>query len=232
MPEVEVLPVEQAVETVVPETAAAPVIDKTPEPGTESTPEPKEVREPWFQKRINELTWKAGEAQRKADALAALLEQRGEPTPQAQPDIETLVNQRAAVLSRQQAINEAADKTYDVGKSKYADFDSAVNNMRNVADLSQTPHFLEAVTRLPNGADIYYHLGKNLDEAAHVLALSPVQMGLELAKLSASLGKPKPVSKVPEPVSPVGGNAASDDSLRDDLPIEEWMRRRNKQLGR
>lgn len=211
---------------------AATPEQSTAEPGTQpNDTEPKEPpREPWFQKRINELTAKYRDEERKRVALEAMLQSRQEKPPEAQPDIDALVTQRAREIAQQQAINDAANRTYESGKAKFADFDTAVNNMRNVADLTQHPHFLEAVTKLPNGADVYYHLGKNLDDAAHVLSLPPVHMGLELARLSATLGKPIQTSKAPPPGTPVGGAVGVSDGLSDDLPIGEWIKRREKQL--
>jgi hypothetical protein len=53
-------------------------------------------------------------------------------------------------------------------------------------------------------------------------------MARELTKLEFKLSQPaaKPVSKAPAPISPIGAKAATDSNdLRDDLPIDEWMRR-------
>lgn len=217
-----------------------PPADATPETtpptaGTEATPEttpepPKEPREPWFQKRINELTWKARDEERKRQALEAILQAPKEAPETPAPNLDELVQQRAAAIAAQRTMAEAAERTYQLGKEKHADFDSAVQGLSQVADLSQAPHFIEAITKLQNGAEVYYHLGKNLDEAGHVLSLSPINMALELARLSASLGKPVSVSKVPPPVTPVAASAAASTGLADDLPIEEWMKRREAQL--
>ncbi|OYV49151.1 MAG: hypothetical protein B7X10_02185, partial [Burkholderiales bacterium 21-58-4] len=206
-----------------------------PNTGTEATPEsaepPKEPREPWFQKRINELTAKYRDEERKRQALEAILQApEGTKTETPPPDLDQLVNARAAQIAAQQALNEAAERTYQAGKGKHADFDAAVQGLSQVADLSQAPHFLEAITKLPNGADVYYHLGKHLDDAAHVLSLSPVNMALELARLSASVAKPASVSKAPPPITPVSGSAGGGSELSDDLPIGEWIKRREAQL--
>lgn len=181
--------------------------------------------EPWFQKRINALTAQKRETERENAALRAQLAQSK--TPPASPDIESLVTQRARELARQQTLNEAANRTYADGKLKYQDFDHAVHSIQAAGEV--TPEFLDSVTRLPNAADVYYFLGKNPDQAANILSLDGVPMALELAHLSAKLGKPKGISQAPAPTTTVGGTAGAPAGLTDDLPIAEWIRRREAQ---
>jgi hypothetical protein len=60
-------------------------------------------------------------------------------------------------------------------------------------------------------------------------------MARELTKLEFRLNQPaaaKPVSKAPAPVKPIGASGSADSDLRDDLPLDEWLRRRNKALRR
>jgi hypothetical protein len=91
--------------------------------------------------------------------------------------------------------------------------------------------FLELATTSDAGAKLIHHLGTDLDEAARIAALPPVQMARELTKLEFKLAQPvaKPVSKAPAPITPIGAGGASDSGLRDDLPIDEWMRRNRAQ---
>ena len=193
-------------------------------------------REPWFNRRIDELTKARREAERRAEALEAILRQRDNPgqqeTPQAQqPQADPY--QLAEQIANQRTLNEAANRTYQAGKEAYGDdFDAAVNTLRQVTDLSQRPDFLEAVVALPNAHEVYHHLGKNPDDAAHVLSLSPVKMAMELATLSAKVGRPKPQSRAPAPITPVGKSAAPASELVDELPTAEWMARREAQLAK
>ena len=221
-------------------TAPIPGEEPTATTGTQDdgqgTPAPEPKRDPWYQKRIDELTKARREAERRADALEALMTSRQHPpadgTPPAQQGASTdaEIMKRAMALAENQRLNEEANRVYQQGKGKYGDFDAAVQSLSQVADLSQKPDFLEAIVRLPNGADIYHHLGTNLDHAAEVLSLRGTALALELAKLSAELGKPRKTSSAPAPISPIGSSASPSGELSDDLPMAEWIKRRNAQI--
>jgi hypothetical protein len=88
---------------------------------------------------------------------------------------------------------------------------------------------LEAVTQLPDAHKVLHHLGSNMDEAARILSLAPVPMALELAKLSQSAPKPKPVSKAPPPIKPIDGQPTGTKSP-EDMSMEEWVEWREAQL--
>ncbi len=221
--------------------AAASGEQQSPQNDGQQPTEPQEPaqpkREPWFQRRIDELTRQKRDSERREAALQAMLEaQRGGQPAQPQPGAQPATGQQpdpyqlAEQIARTQSLNEAANRTYEAGKAAHQDFDAAVAGMRQVADLSERRDFLEAVTALPNAHDVFYHLGKDLDQAAHVLSLPPVKMAIELATMSAQLGRPKPQSKAPAPISPVGASATPSSGLSDDLPMSEWLARREKQL--
>jgi hypothetical protein len=192
-------------------------------------------RAPWFQKRIDELTREKWEARREADAAKALAEamrsQHGEAaatetTPQ---NIEELVTRRAAELRDAESFNEACNITAEKGKEAFQDFDSAVQGYQLLGGPKR--EFLEAINALPNGPQLFYHLGKHLDEGAHVLSLPPVKMALELTKLSAKLAKAPPVSKAPAPIKPLGGSVVHDgDPMK--LPIADWIKWRDEQVSK
>ncbi len=203
-----------------------------PEVPTDAPTEPEEPkREPWFLRRIDEVTKARREAERERDALRALIEQKdlipaqkSQPTP-ADPYV------LAKEIAHQQTLNDAANRTYQAGKAAFgADFDAAVQTLQQVADLSQRTDFIETVVELPNAPEVYHFLGKNPDEAAHILALTPAKMALALANISAKVGRPKPQSKAPAPITPVGRSAAPSSELSDDLPTAEWIARREAQL--
>lgn len=183
---------------------------------SQETQEEKAKKEPWFQKRIGELTREKYEARRAADEarqqadqyrqyLAQL--QQGQQTEQSnQPpvDLDSLASQRAAQMLAEQRFNESCNKVYATGKSEFPDFDQAVANLQMVG---VNRDFLELATSSDASAKLIHHLGTDLDEAARILALPPVQMARELTKLEFKLNQPpppKPVSKAPPPISPVG----------------------------
>lgn len=233
--------------TTAPETTAnenAAQVEQQTQPAEttqETTQEPEAPkRDPWYMRRIDELTKARREEERKNAALRALLEQRNAPatsattpqqTSQQTPDPYQLANQIAQQRVQEQSLNDAANRTYDAGKAVYgADFDVAVQTLQQVTDLSQRADFLEAVTALPNAHDVYHYLGKNPDEAAHILSLSPVRMAIELATVAGKVGRPKAQSKAPAPISAVGRTASPSSELSDDLSTADWIARREAQL--
>jgi hypothetical protein len=210
--------------------------EQTQEVQQEQTQEQKDEaqkKEPWFQKRINEQTRKYYEAQREAQALKERLaqyEQRQPQEEQQQPDVMTLAERIAEQKLAERSFNESCNKVYEIGTKELPGFDAAVSNLQLVG---VNRDFLEAATASDAGHKILHHLGQldNLAEAERILRLPPVQMGRELAKLEAKLNQPpppKPVSKAPAPITPIGTGGVTDSGLSDDLPIDEWMRRNAK----
>jgi hypothetical protein len=216
-----------------------PATEQAPETGTEQTPEEQEKpsepekpkHKPWFQERIDQLTREKYEERRRAEALEArLAEQLADPEKKAAPetpDLDKLVAERAAELRRTEQFNAKCDEIYSSGKSEFADFDDTLGNFKLLGGLSQP--LLEAVTQLPDAHKVLHHLGSNMDEAARILSLAPVPMALELAKLSQSAPKPKPVSKAPPPIKPIDGQPTGTKSP-EDMSMEEWVEWREAQL--
>ena len=206
------------------------------------TPEEKAKKEPWFQKRIGELTREKYEARQRADQATSEAQQMREQLARVQQgqqddqdgyddrnpaDVKTLVQREAARLVAEQSFNDTCNKVFADGMAQFPNFDQVVANLQMVG-ISRD--FLELATSSDVSAKLLHHLGTDLDEAARITALSPTRMAQELTRLEYKLGQapaPKPVSKAPAPVKPIGSNGANDSGLRDDLPIDEWMRRNN-----
>lgn len=207
----------------------------------EQQKETEEKKTPWFQKRINEVTREkyeaarvAEQAQREAQMLREQLArlQSGEQVEQPQVDVQTLAQQEATRLFAEHRFNETCNKVYAEGKEAFPDFDDAVKNLQLVG---VTREFLELATTSDASAKLLHHLGTDLEEAARIASLPPVQMARELTKLDIKLSQPapaKPVSKAPAPINAIGSGAASDNDLRDDLPIDEWMRRERERMAK
>lgn len=204
----------------------------------EQTQEQAEKKTPWFQKRISEVTREKYEAKRQVEQLAAELQaereqnqryRSGESEPQ-QVDVQTLARQEAEKIVATHSFNDKCNKVYAEGKTEFPDFDQAIGNLQMVGVGKQ---FLELATDSDAAAKLLHHLGQDLDEASRIASLPPVQMARELTKLEYKLSQvtAKPVSKAPAPIKPIGGGKVTD-GLSADLPMDEWMRRRNKQLGR
>lgn len=207
-----------------------------PQEQHEESAEDKAKREPWFQKRIGELTREKYEAKRHADTVAQeaaqLREQlaryqAGEEVEQQPTDVQSLVQKEAQRLLAEQTFNDSCNKVYAAGKAEFPNFDQSVANLQMVG---VGRDFLELAVTSDVSAKLIQHLGTDLDEAARIAALPPVQMARELTKLEYKLAQPapaKPVSKAPAPINPIGSGGVNAPGLRDDLPMDEWMRRHN-----
>ncbi len=94
--------------------------------------------------------------------------------------------------------------------------------------------FFELATTSDVSAKLLHHLGTDLDEAARIAALPPLQMARAITKLEIELGKPqtKPVSKAPAPITPIDGAKGSSKSLDDpNLTDAEYAALRRKQIA-
>lgn len=203
---------------------------------TPETSEEKAKKEPWFQKRIGELTREKYEAKRAAENATQEAQKLREYMAQIQQgnqpdgglDVESYVASKAAEMVAERSFNESCNKVYETGKAEFPNFDQAVSNLQMVG---MNRDFLEIVSSSDAGHKVLNHLGNDLDEAARISALPPLQMARELTRLEYKLNQPqaKPVSKAPAPIKPIGAGGSPATGLSDDLPIEEWMARRNKQ---
>jgi hypothetical protein len=227
-------PAEQVstVETASTEATTAQTQEQQPQPEEQA---PK--KEPWFQKRIGELTREKYEARRLAETAAeearqyreqlARFQQGGQQQPDGQqPVTPDLIQQEARRLLAQQRFDEACNKVYAQGKQEFPDFDAALSNLQFVG---LPKDFLEFTAASDAGAKLIHHLGKDLDEAARIAALTPVQMARELTRLELKLNqpaKPKPVSQAPAPITPVAGNGATskDPAEMTDAEFAKWRK--------
>ncbi|UIY28702.1 hypothetical protein LZK73_18400 [Neorhizobium galegae] len=111
------------------------------------------------------------------------------------------------------------------------DFNASCNLIASLMDDRQQAAFMRAVTDpeiVEDGHKVVVALAADPEEAERILALPPVKQALALSRLSAKLGKPttptpKPISKVPAPVKPIGGNAQVSTSLDDpNVPMDKF----------
>jgi len=226
-------PAEQAqqVEATSTEATAERTQESTPE-----TPEDKAKKEPWFQKRIGELTREKYEAKRQAETNAEEARQYREAFARTQQGEQTtqqpagqvnfsLVQQEAARMVAQGRFDEACNKVHATGISEFPDFDAALSNLQMVG---VNRDFLELVSTGDAGAKLIHHLGSDLDEAARILSMPPVQMARELTRLEIKLGQTtaKPVSKAPAPITPVNGVSGGSKSPSEmtDAEFAKWRK--------
>jgi hypothetical protein len=216
----------------------------TPEVAAEPAAPQAPPEEDWREKRIRVLTaQKAAEAERvrqleeRLEALTRAQTQNTQATGTAAPaapaapqtDMEAAV---AAEVARRQ-FDEACNTTYSNGKAKFQDFDDAVKGFSLIGGAPRP--FLEAVTALDHGADVFYALGKDPGEAIRIIGLPPAKQAIELARMEAKLTAPpppKPVSRAPSPISPIAPGNEIDENAEPDVDVDpvRWARWASKRI--
>lgn len=228
------LPTETPEVTPEPETAE-PEKDEEAEPQTEDSSDEPPKKAKGVQKRIDELVRQREEYrtlfEQERQERARMFEMMQKPQKEAtgKPEIsqfedhdqylEALADwkvkahleeegRRRAELERQRQAeqqNTAFRERLAKAADKYDDFHSVVT-----ADVQVSSAVGEAIKDSDVGPDLMYFLGKNPDEARRISALNPVAAVREIGRIEArieeaSKPKPKPFSKAPEPVKPLGG---------------------------
>lgn len=195
--------------------------------------EPK-AKKGYFAKRIGELTWKAGEAERRADALAQEVERlksappasaqeaepdpndtakypAGEFDPKYMRDLGRHVARQEFAAERQRIEQEGrqreAQQVRAAFEAKLTEKDEGAFRLLNDPSLPATEAMAEVVFTSDKGVQIADWLGRNPSECARIAALSPIRQAHELGKLEARLTAPPPVSKAPAPIPTVGTRA-------------------------
>lgn len=205
-------------------------------------------KNPWYLKRIGKLSAQNDELQQRLAILEAERASGGADAAAedgasattanlSAADIERLAEQKANQKLAQQAFDRACNTTYEAGTKKHGQaFGESVKQLGAAVGPQAFRGVLEIATDLDAGADVIYHLGNNPDEAARIASLSPTKQATELARLEAKLTAPPPPKKLPSAPPPVdaingrGGKAGVD--LNDkSVPIDVWMREREKQVA-
>lgn len=217
------------------EVEAKPEDEAKPEVKPEAKPQPKPD---WKDQRIAKLTAKLKEAQQaKPAAPAAPLD----PTEDFNRRVrEAAQAQVAQELFSKSLVDETARGTAQFG-DEFMTRATALRGLVNVddpAEVNAYNQFLQAGLETGKLANIVHELGGDLDEATRILGLSPIKMGIELAKLSLREGEPEAISNLPKPIKPLAGGRGdrnpidpTDARQADSLSTAEWMRRREAQVA-
>jgi len=189
----------------------------TEEPQTEEQPK----RRPWFEKVIAEKAHAEREAKRQADywRQVAMQSQQGQ-QPAQQPaqgvpegyiPVSELPRIQAQMAEASQ-FHATCDAIADTG-AEIPGFSDAVSRLVTLGVNTQNPSdpVMQVVTALgvKDGAAALAALGNDPDEALRIARLPPTKMAVEVLKLvNKPAPAPKPVSRVPPPVTPLGANRA------------------------
>lgn len=240
------------VETEVKTEAPTEESGKTDDSDAVSDPAPaKPKKASKSQKKIANLEYQNREDKRRLDRLIGVIEKQNK-TPSTDPpkiedfeSIDAFLDARDA--HRDDKKSEKSDETpeqreyqhhveasiedlFDAGSEVYEDFEEVVTG-DGITPIMRDALFEMDLNIQP---DVAYYLGKNKKEAKRISRLEPMRQVLEIGKLEAKVtSKPtKRLSTAPAPITPVGGSKTSNDEIRDGMKFEDFVKVRNKQIGR
>lgn len=188
------------------------------------------------QKRIDELTREKYKARREAEQARQEVEQlrnmSAKEISEHPEAVKELVIREAERIAAEKVFNDACNTVYAKGKAELGEsFDSAVQGMQMVG---MSREFLEIVSSMDSniGYKVISQLGSDLDEAARIASLPPVQMTRELTKLEVKLSKPqKTVSGAPEPIKHISGNKATASKNPERMTFQEKLDERRARVA-
>jgi hypothetical protein len=225
---------------------------------SDETPEQKKRN--GIQKRIDDMARQKYEAINERDLLKKENEEIQarlaalESVPKPEPTIESfdydqdaftqaVIDQRAEAAARkifdeqqkrnidaqEQAKVQEQIKVFSEREARFAqeiqDYDQIAKN----PTLPINDAMADLIRTSDNGPAIAYHLGKNPQEAWRISQMQPMQAQRELLNIEFNIARPKQVSSAPDPVPDIGGMDIPDVDM-DKLSIDEWVKRRRKQV--
>lgn len=131
---------------------------------------------------------------------------------------------RQETIARQQKEQEFVRRSTNV-REKYEDFDMVRMN----AILSDPME--NAIINSESGPEVLYYLGNHVDESYTISQMDPISAAMALGKIEAKISLTPKSSSAPKPIPKIGSSDNVETDISDDLPMDEWMARRNKQLG-
>lgn len=228
------------------------------EPETPKKDQPPE----WVRKRLGALSAqrnaeaeRAAAAEARAAAAEALLaaqglkpdgETEGEaPKPKdrvyTQAELEAEATKRAESIALANAFDAQCNTLFEKGAKDYGEaaFDANLQNLRDVGVISRDDlGFVRDALETEAPEKVLFHLGQNPDEALKIAGLSPTKRAVALDRLAVQLSTekpkvPKPVSKAPAPIAPVGsGRSAKEIDISDPNISDEDFFREMERLDR
>lgn len=243
---------ETVAETVVPPTDGSPAPNA---PVVETPAQPNNQPPEWVTRRLGELAAQRRAAEQRAEQAAAenarlqqqlaqfQAGQQGDGSQVQHPNVEQLARTYAQQMLQQQQEQDQqqqqgariAEVDAAARKEFGADYDTSVQNL-TMAGVGGA-EFLSVITNVSNPGKLVTWLGKpeNLGEAARLMSMNPVQMGVEMERLSGRAVKEmgKQVSKAPPPVEGVSGGGGGDaGGAEPKVGSAEWFEWRNKNARR
>lgn len=205
---------------------------------------PAKPADDWKDRRIAQLTGKLREAQEKLEAKPEGAAAAGEAIITNQAELDRLVEAQAERALAAKQFNESCNAAAEAGRQAFGaeDFNKSVAGLVQLVDMKDPSQaatynqFINAALATGKAPELLFALGRDQNEAARLMLLPPVQLGIEMARLAAKPA-PAPISGAPKPIEPIGSRrgphtsiAPSDPVRADNLSTAEWMVRRNAEV--
>jgi len=187
----------------------------------------------WARKRMGELAAAKNSAAEQLSALKAQMQSQPEHQQQYQPQNTQNIEELATQIANQRVQEQTfLNKMNEIEKNAKAEFgqeyDRSVQNLQ-LAGVGGND-FLHALAEIPNPEKVITYLGKseNVNDAIRISQLSPMQLGIELTKLSTKAAKElsKQKSSAPAPVGEVTGGSSAPTGAGAEPPMsdtEAWV---------
>jgi len=228
---------EEIEEEVVEETAEEKIIREADEAAEADTKTKRQVER--MQKRIDTLTAKTRTTETENAELKKLLDAKKEDGSLTLTEEE--VERRAELKAEEKLGARQFQKAVDTLAKGANALDKEFNkNIKIVTDeiALLPPVMIGILEDLENeagknvGAEVLVYLSKNIDAYEDIYSLSEGRMALKLQNLANKITKKaaRPVSQVPAPNIPVGGNNVQS-PLNDKMSDDEWIAKRNAEVA-
>ena len=194
----------------------------------------------WARRRMGELAAEKNAARQKLEEYQSK-QQQPEQSYTPQENIQELAMTYAKQIAAQQVQEQSfVNKMTEIernAKEEFGDvYDKSVTNLQLAGVGGQD--FLQALAAIPSPEKVITFLGKseNINEAIRIANLSPMQMGVELTKLSSKatkeLGKQK--SNAPAPIGDVEGGSSRSSGGAEPSPsdTQAWIKWRSENARR
>ena len=176
-----------------------------------------------------------GDYEKFADALSAYTDERIAFDTRKREAAERKQREEAQQRERQAKLTERQQKQVEMiqkGIETYDDYEDYVFE----PTLKLSTEMLDVASKLPNGHEVLYKLGKNPAEAARIHAMSTEEIAIEMTKLSvAQQPAPKRSSNAPPPPNPAkgSGDRPGDEGTPETAPtMEEYAKRYRAQIAK
>lgn len=138
---------------------------------------------------------------------------------------------------QQQTHQQTLQQKFDATLAKEVEKDSTIIDAVTEVGSKISMELGMLIKQSDDGLGVVKYLHNNPKELQRISNMHPIFAAKELGVIEATLktaAKPQPPKKVsaaPEPVVPINTNSAAAIVDEDNLPIDEWIKRRNKAAG-